>query len=160
MNTIVNASIGLILSSYCLVGTAVAAGRVKAKYALKSYIHPIGVLSVRERRPSHNSSLNLWEGVYRADSNYPKIKANLKKFGTKSAVDEFFEYGLSSAAVSVYRDQVEAAGIKAISSGIGMFEYKIKDRQGRVWSVIVRGDRDFHPIDSGEFTVVITTQYG
>ncbi|WP_309737802.1 hypothetical protein [Chamaesiphon sp. OTE_20_metabat_361] len=48
MNTIASASIGLILSSYCLVGTAVAAGSVKAKCPFKGYIHPIGVLSVRE----------------------------------------------------------------------------------------------------------------
>jgi hypothetical protein len=142
---------------YLLTGTATAAGIVKAKYALKSYIHPIGVLSVRE---SKSYGLDLWKGVYCADPNHPKIKANLKKFGKKSAVYDFFDYGLNSAAVSVYKEQVEAAGIKATSSGIGMFEYKIKDDRGRVWSVIVRGDRDFHPIDSGEFTVVITTQYG
>jgi hypothetical protein len=152
MNTIANASIGLILSSYCLVGTAVAAGRVKAKCPFKGYIHPIGVLSVSESLGDNSTSYR-WKAVYRADPNHPKIKAELKKVGSEY-------YGSGDAAVSVYDEQVESAGVKNDGRMSGMFSYTIKDRQGRKWSVTVRGDRDFHSVESGEFTVSIGTPGG
>jgi hypothetical protein len=148
MNTIANASIGLILFSYCSVGTAVAAGRVKAKCPFKNYIHPIGVRSVRERI-GDNSTAYRWEGVYLADPNHPKIKAELKKVGKSDY------YGLGDAAVSVYDEQLESAGVKIDGRMTGIVGYTIKDRHGRKWSVIVRGDRDFHSVESGEFTVSI-----
>jgi hypothetical protein len=149
MNTIVRASIGLILSSYCLVGTAVAGGSVKAKYPLKSYIHPIGVLSVRESIGNNSTLPYQWKGIYRADPNHPKIKAELKKVGKSEY------YGLGDAAVSVYDEQVESAGVKIDGRMTGILDYTIRDRQGRKWSVTVRGDRDFHSLESGEFTVFI-----
>ena len=76
MNTIANVSIGLILSSYCLVGTAVAAGSVKANCPFKGYIHPIGVLPVSESLGERSTTYR-WKAVYRADPNHPKIKADL-----------------------------------------------------------------------------------
>ena len=76
MNNITNVSIGLILSSYCLVGTAVAAGSVKAKCPFKGYIHPIGVLAVREILGDKSTSYR-WKAVYRADPDHPKIKAEV-----------------------------------------------------------------------------------
>jgi hypothetical protein len=148
MNTIVNAGIGLMLSSYCLVGTAVATGRVKAKCPFKNYIHPIGVLSVRESI-GNNSTAYRWKAVYRADPNHPKIKSELEKVGKSDY------YGLGDAAVSVYDEQLESAGVKIDGRMAGIVSYTIADRQGRKWSVVVRGDRDFHSIESGEFTVFI-----
>jgi hypothetical protein len=151
MNTITNISIGLILSSYCLMGTAVAAGSVKAKCPFKGYIHPIGVLSVRETLGDRSTSYR-WKAVYRADPNHPKIKAEL--------VGKSEYYGLGDAAVSVYDEQVESAGVKNDGRMTGMFSYIIRDRQGRKWQVMVRGDRDFHSLESGEFTVSISTPGG
>lgn len=153
MNTIANASIGLILSSYCLVGTAVAAGRVKAKCPFKGYIHPIGVLSVRESIGDNSTSYR-WQAVYRADPNHPKIKAELEKVGKSDY------YGLGDAAVSVYDEQLESMGVKIDGRMTGIVSYTIKDRQGRKWSVTVRGDRDFHSSESGEFSVFIGTPGG
>ena len=152
MNTIANASIGLILFSYCLVGTAVAAGSIKAKCPFNGYIHPIGVLAVQESLGDNSTSYR-WKAVYRADPNHPKIKAELERVKSEY-------YGSGDAAVSVYDEQLKSAGAKSKGRTLGVVSYEIKDRQGRKWSVVARGDRDFHSVESGEFTVFIGTPGG
>ncbi len=142
-------SIGLALSIFCSPEIGLAVAKVVANYPFKTYkgyIHPIGILSVTEEIGKSNYAYR-WKGLYRADPNNPKIKAELKKVG------ESKYYGLSAAAVSVYDKQVEALGIKVDSRMTGIFSYMVKDRQGRQWQVIVRGDQDFYTSKSGEFSV-------
>ncbi|PSB59416.1 hypothetical protein [Chamaesiphon polymorphus] len=146
MKTITNLTISIAIAGLSL--TAVAAVKVRAKYPFKSYIHPIGVLSVRETVGDRTTAYR-WMGVYRADPNHPKIKAELQRVGKSEY------YGVGDAAISVYAAQLRSAGIKIDGRMTGLVSYKIKDSRGRTWSVYARSDRDFHPVESGEFSVVI-----
>jgi hypothetical protein len=125
---------------------------VRAQYALRAYIHPQIVSNLREEQGTTATSYR-WRGVYTVDPQDPKIVAELK-----SVNNPYYSPGM--AGVTLYERQVEAAGHKPHSRMGGMFTYEIKDEQGKVWSVVVRGDDDFHPADSTEFTVFISVPGG
>jgi hypothetical protein len=117
---------------------------VRAKYPLPGYIHPKGILSIKEE-VGDSKTAYLWRGIYKADPNYPPVKSEIARFGRSN-------YGVGDAAVSVYCELVKSKGIKTHNPG-GMCGYNFKDRQGKTWRAIVRGD--YHSQESGEFSVFI-----
>jgi hypothetical protein len=151
-----------IISTICLavsiaflpwVGVADGRSRI-AKYAPKGYIHPIDAIFIRETVGNSNTAYK-WEGVYRADPNHPKIKAELKRVGKSDY------YSMGDAAVSVYERQLARSGIKVISLGTGSFTYNIRDSQAQEWQVMVGGDPIVTiPKKSTEFTASISTPGG
>jgi hypothetical protein len=135
-------------------GVGVADATRIAKYAPKGYIHPIDAIFVREKVGNSNTAYK-WEGVYRADPNNPKIKAELKKVGKSDY------YSMGDAAVSIYERQLATSGIKVISLGTGSCTYMIRDRRGKEWQVMVGGDSVVTiPRKSPEFTTSISTPGG
>jgi hypothetical protein len=122
---------------------------VQAKHTLPGYIHPKGVLSIKEE-VGDTTTAYLWRGIYKADPNNPPIKSEIARFGHSN-------YGVGDAAFSVYCKLVKSKGIKVHNPG-DMCGYNFKDRQGKTWRAIVRSD--YHSPDSGEFSVFIGTPGG
>jgi hypothetical protein len=125
---------------------------VRAQYALSTYIHPQVVSALTEEQGTATSSYR-WRGVYSVDRNDPQIVAVLKTVN-----HPYYSPGM--ADVTLYERQLEAAGYKLHSRMGGIFSYNIKDEKGKTWAVIVRGDNDFHPANSTEFSVFISVPGG
>jgi hypothetical protein len=117
---------------------------IMAKHAVSGYVHPKGVLSVREEVMDPTASYR-WRGVYQANPNYPPIKAQTAAGWTS----------IGGNAVSAYCDQVQASGIKIGTRQGGYCSYTFKDAQGKEWQAIARDDSDYHQPESGEFSVFI-----
>jgi hypothetical protein len=117
---------------------------IMAKHALSGYVHPKGVLSVREEVMDPDAAYR-WRGVYQADPNYPPIKAQ-----TDAGL-----ISIGGNAVSAYCDQVRDSGIKIGTRQGDYCSYIFKDAQGKEWKAVARGDSDYHQPESGRFSVFI-----
>jgi hypothetical protein len=148
-------TIFLAISIAFLLWVGVVDGKSRiAKHAPLGYIHPIYAIFIREKVGNSNTAYK-WEGIYRADPNNPKIKAELKRVGKSDY------YNIGDAAVSVYEKQLASSGIKVQSLGAGYCTYMIRDSRGKEWQVMVGvGSVVTTPRKSPEFTASISIPGG
>lgn len=112
---------------------------------------PAGVVLPRSAKlrvvhPGDAKTAYVWQAIYDADAQHPAVKQALE-----AATKDGLTLDAGDAAVSVYADELRAAGVE-VSDLMGGFMYRVEPG---TLDVIVRSDDDFHRGDPTGFTISV-----